>query len=184
MNANELELNCSGTSLSIIQWLEALELEFFPMAQHLAWVIVGLGAFPPCLLFPSPKNLKHYKALTFLSILFSRRKWPEVRIAFLENPFCCTSHLYLWDICPGHKIDIQECFVQEIPLCLPAHSLWDLGAFTPPSWSLLLYSRWRTQISYRVRNQPDYNSSSLKHVTERLPIASLWLFFPECCVKF
>lgn len=109
-NANDLELNCSGTSLSIIQWLEALELEFLPMTQHPAWVVAEWGAFQLRLLFPSPKILKHYKALCFLPTLFSRRNWPEVQIRFLESPFCCISHLYLWDICPGHKMNIQDCF--------------------------------------------------------------------------
>lgn len=132
-NANDLELNCSGTSLSIIQWLEALELKFFPMAQHPAWVIAGMGAFPPLLMFPSPKNLKHYKELTFLPTQLSRRKWPEVQIGFLECPFCCT--LYLWAICPGRQIDIQDSFctiksTNCFHLRLPEHSLWDFRAFT------------------------------------------------------
>lgn len=58
------------------------------MAQNSAWVIAGLGAFPPHLLFLSPKNLMCCKVLIFHPTLFSRRKSPEVQITFLESPFC------------------------------------------------------------------------------------------------
>lgn len=79
----------------------------------------------------------------------------------LQRPFCCASHKY-----PGHKIDIQDCFLQETQQTnsFPSTFLvkpWDLystflisSAFEKVTWKISPcwfaagssedYSRWRS----------------------------------------
>lgn len=167
------------------------------MAQNSAWVITGLGAFPPHLLFLSPKNLMCYKVLIFHSTLFSRRKWPETRIRFSESPFCCTSHLYPWEILHLSKISVFQGFFCPRKSTNTSTYLVTPWAFIPPSWSLLLlknqFERSPTadfmqdlqriiadkerQVLFKVRNQHDYNSLSLKQGASASPSLFLWM----CC---
>lgn len=102
---------------------------------------------------------------------------------------------------PAQNIRYSELFLYKkrtnsFKLCLPAHSLWDLRTFTlsflissafekviwkiSPCWfsvgSSEDYSGWRNT-NVNGRKQYDYNSSALRHVTERLPTESLCFSF-------
>lgn len=139
--------NCSETSLSIMQWVEALNLESLPMAQHPAWVTAGFGIFSTTHPFP---NSQEFKALqnTDLPVhsfqggcdLKCRSDfWKVLSVAF----HICKCGISARDI---RQIS-RTAFVQEnqqmksLQLCLLAYPLWEPRTLTPPSWSLLLLTK-------------------------------------------
>lgn len=144
--------------------------------------------------FPISKDFKALQSTSLPSphpypVCKEEGSWNRDQI--LESPYCCSS---LRGCLPISKIDIKTCFctrtwTNSIWLC--PSTLFVRPQDLYPSSSLLLLevseesspvdflqdlqkiiANVENQISSNLREQHNYNSSVLKHITERLPTAS------------